>query len=278
MFDTRQMEYMIAIAEEQSLTKAADRLFISQSALSQQLKKLYETGLPPLFEYKHGKMLLTEAGKLYINGARTILNIRNATMTEIRDPAKAEYPPLRIVVPASEQRRLLNVIYPKFREEYPFIPLDLRTLDSMNPDEMLQKEKPDFAVFYTAKGKVPGRTAFIREEKLFPAAAAGCVIEVSPVILNKISTSIYLFQIRALRTWGINPYTALYSDDLEAVFDIVSSGMSFTIAEEKRIMDDGRLEIRDVGQPFCYDLAVYKSSGSNYPEPVDYLAELFSEK
>ena len=38
--NTQILEYMIAISEEKSLTKAADRLLITQPALSRQLKKL----------------------------------------------------------------------------------------------------------------------------------------------------------------------------------------------------------------------------------------------
>ncbi len=84
MFDTHQIEYVIAIAETGSLTKAAEKLFISESALSQQLNKLYKKdGLPPLFEYKHGRMEITTAGKLYLNGARAIMHIKNDTLDKI---------------------------------------------------------------------------------------------------------------------------------------------------------------------------------------------------
>lgn len=76
MFDTRQIEYIYTIAEEGSLTRAADRLYISQSALSQQLAKLQKQGIPPLFEYKNGKMNVTDAGKIYVNGARTIMHLK----------------------------------------------------------------------------------------------------------------------------------------------------------------------------------------------------------
>lgn len=47
--DTRQMEYIIQISEERSITKAAEKLFITQSALNQQLQKLEkELGLRSL--------------------------------------------------------------------------------------------------------------------------------------------------------------------------------------------------------------------------------------
>ncbi|MCI8512330.1 MAG: LysR family transcriptional regulator [Lachnospiraceae bacterium] len=71
-----QLEYIIAIAEEKSISKAAGRLFLSPAALSQYVKRLEcSEGLPPLFYRENGQFLPTDAGLIYINGARTILNI-----------------------------------------------------------------------------------------------------------------------------------------------------------------------------------------------------------
>ena len=45
--DTKQIEYIIKIAEENNITRAAEKLFITQSALNQQLLKLEkELGIP----------------------------------------------------------------------------------------------------------------------------------------------------------------------------------------------------------------------------------------
>ena len=74
--DLKQHEYMVAIADMKSLSRAAERFYVSQSALSQQLSKLQKQGLPPLFEYKEGKMLPTDAGKIYLNGARTVMSLK----------------------------------------------------------------------------------------------------------------------------------------------------------------------------------------------------------
>ncbi len=89
MFDSRQIEYVLAIAEEGSLTRAAERLYLTQSALSQQLAKLQKQGLPPLFEYRDGRMTPTDAGKIYLNGARTVLHLKEQCereLSKLRDP------------------------------------------------------------------------------------------------------------------------------------------------------------------------------------------------
>ncbi len=77
------MEYVIAISEEKSLSRAAERLLISQAALSQHVKKL-ETELDvKLFQRQHGHLVLTDAGRVYVNGARRVLDIYNRALYQI---------------------------------------------------------------------------------------------------------------------------------------------------------------------------------------------------
>ena len=49
IMELRQMEYILMIQEEKSITRAAERLFLTQSALNQQLQKLEEELGTPLF-------------------------------------------------------------------------------------------------------------------------------------------------------------------------------------------------------------------------------------
>ncbi len=80
--DTKQLEYIIAIAEEGNMTKAAERMFISQPALSQQLRNLEEELKTPLFERNGRSLKPTKAGLIYLNGARSILNINNSLIND----------------------------------------------------------------------------------------------------------------------------------------------------------------------------------------------------
>ena len=60
------LEYVIAIAEEQSITKAADRLYISQPALTASINKLEAELGVKLFDRQRPPVKLTPAGALYI--------------------------------------------------------------------------------------------------------------------------------------------------------------------------------------------------------------------
>ena len=67
------LEYFVAAAEELNFTRAAERMFISQTAMTQQIRALEEHIGVPLFTRDHHHVELTAAGRVYLNEARIIL-------------------------------------------------------------------------------------------------------------------------------------------------------------------------------------------------------------
>ena len=85
--DLYQLRYFLAVAETGNFTKAAQRSFISQPSLSQQILNLEEEFGQKLF-HRLGRMaVLTEAGKTLVDGARRILSEADHTLGELKkDP------------------------------------------------------------------------------------------------------------------------------------------------------------------------------------------------
>ncbi len=85
------LRYFHAIAREGNLTRAAEQLHVSQSALSIQLRKLEESLGQALFEREHKTLVLTEAGRLALDYAETIFRAGDellGTMLEQRGGAR----------------------------------------------------------------------------------------------------------------------------------------------------------------------------------------------
>ena len=72
----RQLEYIIAIADEGNITKASMKMYITQSALNQQLLKLEKELGAELFHRSKIAMTPTEIGEIYIRKAKEILEIK----------------------------------------------------------------------------------------------------------------------------------------------------------------------------------------------------------
>ena len=87
MFDFRQLRYFIAVAEELSFTRAAQRLHLSQPPLSQQIQALeHDLGIR-LLERDKRNVMLTAPGQLFLEQARKILALADETRTQVTEAA-----------------------------------------------------------------------------------------------------------------------------------------------------------------------------------------------
>ena len=74
--DFKELEYVLVIAQEKNISKAAERLYVSQPALSRFLLKLEERLGTDLFVRKNRQYIPTCAGNLYLDMARKILETK----------------------------------------------------------------------------------------------------------------------------------------------------------------------------------------------------------
>lgn len=126
--DFRQLEYIIQIAETNNITKAAQNLFISQSALNQQLLKLEnELGIQ-LFHRSRTNWHLSEAGEIYVKNARECLKIKHETYTIINDLTDTKRGKLTIGLTPGRGIIMFTALYPKLHDLYPNL--------AINPVEM----------------------------------------------------------------------------------------------------------------------------------------------
>ena len=81
--DIKNPEYILEIARQQSVTRAAEKLFVTQSTLSQYLLKLEAELGTPLFLRDKNCLTPTDAGRLYLQAAQDIVRIQDATLSSI---------------------------------------------------------------------------------------------------------------------------------------------------------------------------------------------------
>ena len=73
MFELSQLQQLIAVAEEGTLSAAAEKLHISQPALSRSMQKLEEHFDAPLFSRTKNRMTLNDTGVCAVQGARRVV-------------------------------------------------------------------------------------------------------------------------------------------------------------------------------------------------------------
>src|SRR3712207_1786798 len=126
--ELRLLRYFAVVAEERHMGNAAARLFVSQPALSQQIRALEEqVGLPLFVRHPRG-MELTEAGEALLEEARRLLGSSErfeATVEELRRGRTAS---LRIGLPPGLPQALLPGVLASLREAEPEAQIEVREL------------------------------------------------------------------------------------------------------------------------------------------------------
>lgn len=119
--NTQQLEYVIAISEEKSFSRAADRLLVTQPALSQQVKKLEKELGAKLFRREKNELVLTDAGKVYVNGARSVMSIYLKALEEIRRQNSEERKQITMVYNNALLPGFSEDVLPEFQKSHPDI-------------------------------------------------------------------------------------------------------------------------------------------------------------
>lgn len=96
--DVKILEYLLVLEQEGTISKAAEKIHISQSALSQNLSKIEQELGTPLFQRIEKKLYPTAAGTCYLNGIRKMIQIKRETYERIENLTRQENNLLRIAV------------------------------------------------------------------------------------------------------------------------------------------------------------------------------------
>ena len=117
--DTRLIEHILKIAEEKSITKAAEKLYLTQSALNQQLLHLEHELGTPLFKRSKANWGPTRAGEIYLEGAREMLRVKQNTYSQISDLTHGYTGTIRVGMTPVRGPDMFIHVYPAFHEQYP---------------------------------------------------------------------------------------------------------------------------------------------------------------
>lgn len=175
--DIKNPEYILEIARQQSVTHAAEKLFVTQSTLSQYLLKLENELGTPLFSREKSGLVPTEAGHVYLHAARAVVQIQNAAEASIAALKKEGF---LCVGVSFWGLTLLTGLLPAFKSRFPDITLRIFVDDYAHLKVMMQAGRIDLAVIsITEEDDRPAQGAVdLRREELvvaLPREAAYCL-------------------------------------------------------------------------------------------------------
>jgi len=144
--DFDQLETFIEVARLSSFSRAAEKRFRTQPAISSQIRSLEEDVGARLLDRSGGKVSLTASGKLFLKFAEETLDARKAAMTAIAETERV--PRGEIVVGANEGTclHILPEVFAHFKKQYPDVAVNIRRADYSKVLESVIDNSVDFGV------------------------------------------------------------------------------------------------------------------------------------
>ena len=263
MVNLRYLEYLIALEETGNMTKAAQKLFISQSNLSQFLSHEEKQLGKKLFVRTNGRYLPTPAGKLYVEYARNVISLTqqfNRRLSELSAPAQ-----IRIGTTSTTAISMLEDVLPKYRILHP--ENEVSILDCSNIDTAVYSLENGIMdlVFVTAHTDTlyqgPFRT--LAKEELFlavPSALPACeryenipfpkltapkILQLfprCPFLLPYHGSSIRYLVDDFFKDQHFDHHRIHNAADLSTILDMVANGLGMGFIPSNRLKENAKIK------------------------------------
>lgn len=166
------LHYVMTAAELHSFTRAAEKLFISQPALTKSIAKLENELGVKLFDRSASPIQLTYAGERYIEGMKSVMAMSNQLDRELEDIANMRKGRLVVGIPHTRSNRWIPLILPSFFENCPGIDLKVEEGTTSSLEHGLLHESLDLVVLTALPFAVAGlEYEVLLEEELMILAA-----------------------------------------------------------------------------------------------------------
>lgn len=140
-----QLEYFCAVSQYHSITQAAQKLYVTQPAISNAIRELEKEFSINLFTRSKNHLTLTKEGELFYQKANELLQYIKQTSMELYDLGR-QTAPVRIGIPPILSTIFFPDILAEFKKCYPDIPLELFEYGSNRAASLVQQDVMDVAL------------------------------------------------------------------------------------------------------------------------------------
>lgn len=238
--EIRHLRLIKEVAETKSLTKAKDALFLSQSALSHQLKEI-ETELgTSLFHRVNKQLILTNAGKMVLDSAERVLSDIEQTELSIKKYISGHTGNLRLATQCYTCYHWLPSLMVDFKKEFPNVEIEIFLDDNSDVEDQILQGKIDIAVIYETSERAKVKYHELFRDEVFalvpknhpwtqkPYVVAEDFADQNVIIHSYPLESVSLFS-QLLIPENITPKKVMQIQVTEAVVQMVKAGMGVNV-------------------------------------------------
>ena len=160
-------EYFLTIVKERSISKAAERLYLSQPYLSQYLAKLEHSLGVVLLNRSHSPLSLTPAGEIFYAYLERQGYLDRQLVSDLRDLKDKKRPVLHIGVSPWRGSALLPDVLPQFSQEYPDVQVVLHEVPVPQLVELAEGSVIDFCIMHIPSDLSELTYELVMRERIF---------------------------------------------------------------------------------------------------------------
>ena len=285
-----ELRTFLAVAEEKSFSAAAQRLFITQPAISKRIQSLERHLGAPLFDRIGKKVYLTEAGTLLIERAETMLQLAKDTEKEIFNLHDTISGRLNLATSHHIGLHRLAPVLKNFSQRYPDVLLDIQFEDSEVAYQMVRSGQVELAVVTLNPVETDLDADLIaklvwHDPLVFVSTAANLRIDTMqklaehPCILPGLATYTGRIVLDRFAQAGIALKPTLSTNYLETIGMLVSVGLGWSVLPQSMIGDLDALEVdcdpisRSLGSVINGKRTLSNSASAFLTVLEDYIAE-----
>ncbi len=238
--EIRQLEYVVAVAKYKNFTQAAKAIHLSQSSLSQQIKKLEEELGVKIFERNTRNVKTTPIGAEFINHALRILSEVNQAHSRIKEYLTTDRGQIKIgIMPVISYYQLTQQIA-QFQKSYPGIKLHFTEAECARLHDMVLNSEVDAAFLSEIEPEPRLRMIRLINDKLYlvtsslhPLATRESVsladLAYENLIVPTSDSGLYKNLMDACRKVNFTPKIYYQCSQVETILDFVRNGLGITL-------------------------------------------------
>jgi DNA-binding transcriptional LysR family regulator len=243
--ELRHLRYFVAVAEELSFTRAAERLHIGQPPLSHQIQMLEAEVGAQLLERSKRWVRLTEAGKLFLDDARRVLSLSEQAMLTARRAERGEAGELRVGFTFSTPLTpLFATVINRYRQRYPGVTLTLQEMSTLGQIDAIAGRELDLGLVRPPETTLPDalELTVLRRDPLVlvlpvdhPLAARQSIavrdLRDQPLVMypESAGTGIHPQIFRLCREAGFKPTIAMEAGEASTIIGLIAAGCGISV-------------------------------------------------
>jgi DNA-binding transcriptional LysR family regulator len=273
-----QLEYFLETARQLNFTRAAARLNLAQTALSEQIRKLEAELETPLFNRGRRESTLTPAGETLRIHAEALLEQARAAKTAVQEIAGLRGGRLSIGAIPSASACLLPEVIALFRKKHPLIELALFEGTSESIAQWIELGRVEFGIVQLPAPSIGfDAQVILKEPFVLLTKRSHAATRIPRLALRHLSTESFVLYkgrardtaLAACRAAGFEPRIACESSELETIRSLVGAGLGVALlpklATRHAIANCKALSLH--GEPIQRQVALLRKKG-HAPTPA----------